>query len=491
MSHQQDEEEDIWGNILRESANKTNYFETKNVVMMGDRTSGSSSLLSKFQPISDVEKAKGIALSYTFTDVFEDDSSEDPIARTNFWTLEGETEHNELLKFALNSDNIANSMVVITLDFSQPWNIVDSLKRWLHILEEHIKTIATSSNNKGLFGSLQDKLLIKWHDYVEPSQSLTAAAANTTNNNNNNPLLSNAQKKKKRKINSTIEDTSVLPPLGENILTKNLGVPILVVCCKSDSVVMLEKDFSFKDDLFDYIQQYLRRICLQYGAGLIYTSARKEINCDVALEYIENILFGFELKSRTQLLEKDQIFVPSGWDTLAKITLDFDNQKVCRDVEELYENVVKKPSIIKRREMNQASAVLAEDDQEFLNKIKNSLDQESPMQSKSSNPAGAGSDGNTPETPKVVETSSPPNLRSSTTSTSSSSTSSPSTAATGAAPSAEKAVLANFFTSLMSKDKLTNRSASKDLKASLTSPPTSNVRADAQKELEKIKQNKK
>ncbi|EFA84960.1 dynein light intermediate chain [Heterostelium album PN500] len=445
------EDEDIWGQILRESSNKTNYFETKNVIMLGDPNAGSTSLLSKFQPISDVEKLRGIALSYTFVDVYEDDSSEEPIGRTNFWTLEGETSHNDLLKFALTANNIAQSMIVIALDFSQPWNIVDSLKKWLAILETHIKSITPQNEKRE---SLKDKVLIKWHQYVEPAQP------------NSSSILSASQKKKRKQVVTPIEDTSVLPPLSENILISNLGLPILVVCCKSDSVVMLEKDFDYKDELFDYIQQYLRRICLQYGAGLIYTSARKDINCDVALEYIENQLFGFELKSRTQLLEKDQIFIPSGWDSLAKITMDFENQKVCKDAEELYENV---------REQNQSATIIADDDQ-----IKNNLDQEVPEAPSGSGGSAAGGDVSKQEKPKVVETGSPSPLRSSTGATGSNS---PSTA-----PSAEKAVLTSFFTSLISKDRPNKTgTSSKDLKASLTSPTNSSIRQDAQKQLEKMK----
>ncbi|GAM23489.1 hypothetical protein SAMD00019534_066640 [Acytostelium subglobosum LB1] len=462
------EEEDIWGQILKESSNKANYFETKNVIMLGDPNSGGTSLLAKFQPVSDVEQLRGIALSYTFCDVYEEENSEEPIGRTNFWTLEGETAHHDLLKFALTPDNIAHSMIVITLDFSQPWNIVDSLKKWLGIVESHIKSIGSSQ--KQLMKGLDDKLMIKWHQYVEPPQNSAAAP------------LTNAQKKKKRKVvHAPIEDISVLPPLGEDILSHNLGVPVLVVCCKSDSVVMLEKDFDYKDDLFDYIQQYLRRICIRYGAGLIYTSARKDINCDVALEYIENMLFGYELKSRTQLLEKDQLFVPAGWDSLAKITMDFENQKVCKDVEELYENVVKKPSIIKRREMNQNANVIADDDQEFLAKIKNNVENEPSEPSKdTANNAGNSSNSMVGEQ-KVVESGSSSPLRNSGSTTPPSST-----------PPAEKAVLANFFTSLISKDRTSKGpGGAKDLKASLTAPlpaSSNSVRQDAQKQLEKMQQ---
>ncbi|KAK5582137.1 hypothetical protein RB653_003720 [Dictyostelium firmibasis] len=487
------QEEDIWGQILRESSNKNNYFENRDVAILGDPTSGKSLLLSKFDTILDVESLKSIALSYTFSEIYEDDTSEDPVGRINYWSLEGEASQNDLLKFSINKENIKNCMVIITLDFSQPWNLVESLKKWLGILEEHIKSIFKDDKNG--FKNLQDKLSIKWHEYEEPTAS-NIDNSNTTNNNTNktSPTTdkiqtnNNVQKKKKKKVNiSSAEDASVLPPLSENILINNLGVPILVVCCKSDSVVMLEKDFDYKDELFDYIQQYLRRICLQYGAGLIYTSARKEINCDVTLEYIENILFGFELKSKTQLIEKDQIFVPAGWDTLAKIKVDFENQKVCKDTDEPYENIVKKPSIIKRREQTQTNSIVCDDDQDFLGKIKSQLDNDdqSTLNSPSTPSPLSQSSNNTTSTPSINTPLQPTDKPIGDIKSSSGNP-------VAASPSAERAALANFFTSLISKDKTSSR---KDMKSSLASPPTTsvsnNAREDAKKELDKLKQQKK
>ena len=63
------------------------------------------------------------------------------MARLNFWQLEGETKHNDLLQFAVNERTISNSLVLILLDFSQPWNLVNSLNRWLGIVENHIKSV--------------------------------------------------------------------------------------------------------------------------------------------------------------------------------------------------------------------------------------------------------------------------------------------------------------------------------------------------------------
>jgi dynein light intermediate chain 1 len=65
----------------------------------------------------------------------------EPVARLNLWQLEGEEEHKDLLKFALNPSTIQNAMIGIVLDFSQPWNLVASLNRWLQIIEGYLKGV--------------------------------------------------------------------------------------------------------------------------------------------------------------------------------------------------------------------------------------------------------------------------------------------------------------------------------------------------------------
>lgn len=51
-------------------------------------------------------------------------------------------------------------------------------------------------------------------------------------------------------------------PLEENVLTKNIGIPVIVVGCKSDTLEFLEQEYAYKEAHFEFIQQYLRRICL-------------------------------------------------------------------------------------------------------------------------------------------------------------------------------------------------------------------------------------
>jgi len=51
--------------------------------------------------------------------------------------------HAPLVDFALNEKNISNSVVLVVLDFSQPWLLVESLEKWLKVLENHIEVLKT------------------------------------------------------------------------------------------------------------------------------------------------------------------------------------------------------------------------------------------------------------------------------------------------------------------------------------------------------------
>ena len=62
----------------------------------------------------------------------------------------------------------------------------------------------------------------------------------------------------------------LLIPLEEGVLFTNIGLPVIVVCSKSDTTMMLENSHDFRNEHFDFIQMHLRKACLEYGAALIY-----------------------------------------------------------------------------------------------------------------------------------------------------------------------------------------------------------------------------
>jgi len=57
------------------------------------------------------------------------------------WQFEGNERYGELLHFALNKSTVETSLVLITLDFTRPWDFLDSLSKWTAILESSIASL--------------------------------------------------------------------------------------------------------------------------------------------------------------------------------------------------------------------------------------------------------------------------------------------------------------------------------------------------------------
>lgn len=143
---------------------------------VGDRNCGKSSLLSRMQH-EDSDVNKGVALTYSFVDVYESEN-EDPTGRIDFWQLEGEVAHKELLQFGLQEKTVANALVVIALDLSQPWTMVEALKRWLGVLQTHLEGVYANLEVEGPLSktALQEKLRASFQTYREPSSSEATTA---------------------------------------------------------------------------------------------------------------------------------------------------------------------------------------------------------------------------------------------------------------------------------------------------------------------------
>lgn len=129
---------------------------------------------------------------------------------------------------------------------------------------------------------------------------------------------------------------------------------------QTDQMAQLEKEYNYKESHFEFIQQSIRRVCIQCessitrtysheltitdGAALIYTSARKDINCDLLLSYLRHRMYGTEITSKPQLMEKEAIFIPAGADSLTKIKLDFnENQSLTKDFDAPFSSVIPIP----------------------------------------------------------------------------------------------------------------------------------------------------
>uniref|UniRef100_A0A8C9HA76 Dynein light intermediate chain n=1 Tax=Piliocolobus tephrosceles TaxID=591936 RepID=A0A8C9HA76_9PRIM len=239
-------------------------------------------------------------------------------------------------------------------------------------------------------------------------------------------------------LTSGSDEENVALPLGDNVLTHNLGIPVLVVCTKCDAVSVLEKEHDYRDEHLDFIQSHLRRFCLQYGAALIYTSVKEEKNLDLLYKYIVHKTYGFHFTTPALVVEKDAVFIPAGWDNEKKIAILHENFTTVKP-EDAYEDFIVKPPV---RKLVHDKELAAEDEQVFLMKQQSLLAKqpatptrasESPARGPSGSPRTQGRGG-----PASVPSSSPgtsvkkpdPNIKNN---------------------AASEGVLASFFNSLLSK----------------------------------------
>jgi len=192
----------------------------------------------------------------------------------------------------------------------------------------------------------------------------------------------------------------ILLPLGEGVLTENLGVPIAVVCTKVDSMTTLEKDLDYSDAHFDLIQWHVRRFCLKYGAGLFYINGKDASNVDNLYKYIVHKLYTFPFPAQPSVIEKDGLMIPAGWDTDQKISILNDTLRAF-NLEESLKEVLNKPVA---RRTDTSREVKAEEDQAFLTRMQSLLANQKPRSPKQPSlpgpkPAAGGPPGATGQPP--------------------------------------------------------------------------------------------
>ena len=118
-------------------------------------------------------------------------------------------------------------------------------------------------------------------------------------------------------------------PLREGVLTKNLGVPIVVVCCNCDTgdadpaasrqqrqIVLRNRKLSERQ--LEYVQRKLRSSCIEYGAALLYTSSTQGAKgastlSDYMMHRLRHGRSSFPVPA--QATDFTQSWIPSGWDS--------------------------------------------------------------------------------------------------------------------------------------------------------------------------------
>ena len=268
--------------------------------------------------------------------------------RLSVWVLDGDPGHTDLLKFALNEDTFQHTLVILTVTMTAPWGILEQLQHWASVLADHLDKLGLDIDVRQF---RRQHVVKSWQEYVEPGDELDP---------------SSPMKRSSRNFGESEDhDSDDCLPLPEGTLTNNLGLDVVVVVTKTDYMQTLEKDHDYRDEHLDFMQQWIRKFCLQYGAALFYTSAKEDKNCDLLYKYLTHKIYGFPFRTPALVVEKDAVFIPAGWDNTKKIAILYENMHTCKP-EDYYRDIIVQP--VTRKAINRDIEILAEDEQSFLNR---------------------------------------------------------------------------------------------------------------------------
>ncbi|KAJ1848278.1 hypothetical protein LPJ73_004016, partial [Coemansia sp. RSA 2703] len=251
-----------------------------------------------------------------------------------------------------------------------PWRFVKTLLRWMNVLAAAVDTVCNDTGGRestsGKVGGwtqgratvdeCRERLELFLQEYVEP-----------TDVSEDQPDAAGAVDSNLGRSSTAAVGADLLLPLEKGVLEANLGIPIIVVCTKSDAMNVMERERGFKEEDFDYIQQILRAICLRFGAALVYTSTHNPATFATLYHYLIHRLMSvphtenskgldtranlddnvsesgdvemsytdpsaqneplqqsqqqvsYPFRVRANVVDRSVVFVPSGWDSATKI----------------------------------------------------------------------------------------------------------------------------------------------------------------------------
>ncbi|KAI6089137.1 putative motor protein [Hypoxylon rubiginosum] len=296
-----DDKKDMWSSMLDSVASGKRLPE-KNLLVLGgsvesqrDFLEGLSSTEGRKNLDRNDQKtppiANNFALGYTYYNVLDADQ-EDILARISLYLLTSPAPtFTSLIKPLLTPQSIPNTLIVILLDWSQPWLWMRQLREWLLLLRSVIMSLSLECKET------MEEVMISWRDRGRTGGSVnldgTGAVAN---------------------------EGDVALPLGPGEWDDALGLPLCVVCQNSERIDYLEKTQAWKEEKFDLVLQYLRTILLRHGASLIYTTPSMTSPLQSLVHAslgIRSLLKRAPLKPN--VIDRDKIVVPPNWDSWGKI----------------------------------------------------------------------------------------------------------------------------------------------------------------------------
>ncbi|KAK9371091.1 dynein light intermediate chain-domain-containing protein [Lipomyces kononenkoae] len=327
---------DIWTSLLQ-SASISKATTSRNILLLGKPRGSSATQAAFIQNIAasapsglyivkgrTTQIANDFALGYVYVDVLDRDQ-EEIILRLNIYSLSSIYESYARLLvdlFQRDKSTFETLLVTILLDWEQP-------RRWIRDLAQYIKFLIEfvfKNLDQDVCASALNKCATTFRCYTDLVL---------------NKLIGSQRYRQLASI--SFSEASDLPnrsteidiPLGQGEYDAPLGVEMLVAVMNSERIDILERQFGRKDDEFDFIQQFLRTVLLkpnviQDGAALVYLSSESTtlfpllfylLSPSLLSEHSRNILIEASKNIQPNVVDRDAVLIPSGWDSWSKILL--------------------------------------------------------------------------------------------------------------------------------------------------------------------------
>ncbi|KAJ9155378.1 Cytoplasmic dynein 1 light intermediate chain [Pleurostoma richardsiae] len=296
-----EQKKDMWSSMLDSVASGKRLPE-KNILVMGGTVESQRDFL---EALSNNELRKGLdrqgsrippvanhfALGYTYYDLLDADH-EDILARISLYLLTNPSpSFASLIKPLLTPQSIPNTLLVVLLDWSQPWLWLRQLREWMLLLRTVLRSLPEESK------VVMQEVMDQWKDRGRGGGiNLDGTTAPTSG------------------------EGDVALPLGPGEWEDGLGLPLCVVCQNAEKMEFLEKSHGWKEEEFDVVLQFMRTVLLRHGASLIYTAPSVPSQLQTLVHSslsIHSLLKKQPLKPNA--IDRDKVVVPPNWDSWGKI----------------------------------------------------------------------------------------------------------------------------------------------------------------------------
>ncbi|KAI1747258.1 dynein light intermediate chain-domain-containing protein [Xylaria castorea] len=295
-----DQKKDMWSSMLDSVASGKRLPE-KNMLVLGGSVDSQREFLEALSSNGQRRNTDGqngippiansFALGYTYYDVLDADQ-EDILARISLHLLTSPApSFASLIKPLLTPQSIPSTLIVILLDWSQPWSWMRQLREWLLLLRSVLLSLSPECKEA------MEEVISGWRE-----RGRTGGSVNLDG------------------TGAVATEGDVALPLGPGEWEDALGLPLCVVCQNSERIDYLEKTQGWKEEKFDLVLQYLRTALLRHGASLIYTAPTMMTPLQSLVHAslgIRSLLKRAPLKHN--VIDRDKIVVPPNWDSWGKI----------------------------------------------------------------------------------------------------------------------------------------------------------------------------